>query len=142
MRLALTVLTTLTLLGCSGDSALPTAPAAPLSALNLSPPSCPAGPPTPGGPAWLWAMVVEDSGICILDATIEVICGQAFGQIGTQTEECNVWGYSGGVIFTGLRPGLTMTLRASARGYAPQEKIVVPTLGPQMAEIFDLSRIP
>ena len=119
MRLALTVLTTLTLLGCSGESALPTAPTSPA----LGP-----YPPTSGGSAWLWAMVVEESGICILDATIQVIAGQAAGQIATQSERCDAWS-DGGVIFKDLTPGVEMTLRASVPGYVPQEKTVVPTIG-------------
>jgi uncharacterized protein (DUF39 family) len=85
-------------------------------------------------------MVVEDSGICIDDAAIQVIAGQAVGQIGTQREKCDAWSYSGGVIFRDLTPGVAITLRASASGYAPQEKTVVPTLGPQTAVIFTPSR--
>jgi hypothetical protein len=129
MRLALTVLTTLALFGCSGETGLPTAPTSPVSPL------------TSGALAWLWAMVVEESGICIRDATIQVIAGQAVGQIATQNEECDAWS-DGGVIFKDLTPGVEMTLRASASGYAPQEKTVVPTLGPQTAVIFVPSRIP
>lgn len=133
MRFALTVLTTLTLFGCSGESALPTAPTSPVSPLSPLP-------PTSGASAWLWAMVVEESGICIADATIQVIAGQGVGQIATQNESCDAWS-DGGVMFKDLTPGVEMTLRASASGYAPQEKAVVPTLGPQTAVIFVPSRI-
>ena len=85
-------------------------------------------------------MVVDENGICIKDATIEVVDGQAVGQRLTQTEPCNAWWVTD-LVFKDLTPGVKMTLRASATGYAPQEKTVVPTLGPQAAVIFAPSRV-
>jgi hypothetical protein len=134
MRLALTVLTTFVLLGCSPENPhrlrLPSSPAAPEPA-----------PPQPSSSAFVWAMVVEanGSGVCIADATVEVVAGQARGQSATQTEPCDVWGYSGGIEFHDLTPGVAMTLRASAPGFTAQERRVVPSSGPTSALIFELS---
>ena len=137
MRPALAILTTLTFLGCSGDGSGPAAPA-------LPPPTSPSPPsPTQDASAWVWAMVVgeDGSGLCILDATVEVVAGQGLGQRATQSEPCDIW-WVGGVDFRKLTPGVEMTLRASASGYIPEEKTVIPTTGPQMAVIFWLRRDP
>jgi hypothetical protein len=137
MRLALVVLTTFTLLGCSGDGVPPTAPASPLPTSSNSPS------PTQDAPAWVWAMVVgeDGSGLCILDATVEVVAGQGLGQRATQSEPCDIW-WVGGVEFKNLTAGVEITLRASASGYVPEEKTVIPTTGGQMATIFALRRNP
>jgi hypothetical protein len=87
-------------------------------------------------------MVVDESGVCIVDATVRVVRGQDLGQEITQTTPCDAWAYYGGVVFDDLAPGQEMTLRASAPGYAAQEKTVVPSLGPQQALLFAPSRIP
>jgi hypothetical protein len=97
--------------------------------------------PAPLPSAWLWGMVVDNSGVCIVDATVEVVRGQGLGQSLTQTTPCGAWDYGGGVVFKDLTPGVEMTLRASAPGYEAQEKTVVPSLGFQMAVLFTPSRI-
>jgi hypothetical protein len=127
MRLVLPVFTMFVLLGCSRETAAPTAPTTP-------------APPESSSSAFVWAIVAEDSGICIPDATVQVVAGQARGQSGTQTEPCDVWGYGDGITFKDLTPGAGMTLRASAPGYTAQERAVVPSSGPTSAEIFVLSR--
>jgi hypothetical protein len=132
MRLALTVLTMFVLAGCSRETTAFTAP----TPTAPTPPSV----PQPSASAFVWAMVAEDSGICISDATVQVVAGQARGQSGTQTEPCDVWGYGGGIAFNDLTPGVEMTLRASAPGYTAQERAVVPSSGPQSAVTFVLSR--
>jgi hypothetical protein len=80
--------------------------------------------------------VVAQSGVCIYGATVEVVRGQAAGQKMTQETPCDAWGYGGGFVFKGLRPGVPMTIRASAPGYVDLEKTITPTLGPQMAVLF------
>jgi len=128
MKTALTILSTLTLLGCSPENVqrLPTTPELP-----------PNQPPNqPVSPVWLWGMVVHDSGICIDGATVTVVRGQSLGQSITQTTPCDAWAYDGGFVFNNLTPGVEMTLRTSAVGYAPVEKTVVPSLGPQTALIL------
>jgi len=104
-----------------------------------SPVNSPAPPtPRPSPSAFLWVMAVNASGGCVQDATIEVVRGQAVGQIGTQSTPCSVWDYDGGVYFWDLIPGVEMTLRASAPGVTPQEKTVTPTSGGQMATIIEM----
>jgi len=86
-------------------------------------------------------MVVDESGVCIVGATVQVVNGQGVGQSNTQVTPCDAWSYDGGVMFRDLTPDVEMTLRASAPGYAAQEKTVVPSLGGQMAVLFVPSRI-
>jgi hypothetical protein len=64
MKIALTILTILTLAGCSRDNApgSPTPPATTRNSLTFS------------------AMVVDESGACIVGATVRVVRGQALGQ--------------------------------------------------------------
>jgi hypothetical protein len=128
MKTALTILSTLTLLGCSPENVqrLPTTPELP-----------PNQPPNkPVSPVWLWGMVVHDHGGCIDGATVTVVRGQSLGQSITQTTPCDAWAYDGGFVFNNLTPGVEMTLRTSAVGFAPVEKTVVPSLGPQTALIL------
>lgn len=131
MKIALTLLSTLSLVGCSRD-VLPTYP-------NL-----PHDPPLerPVSPTWLWGMVVAESGVCIPGATVTVVKGQGVGQSLTQRTPCDAWAYDGGFIFNNLTPGVAMTLRSSAMGYAPVDTTVVPHSGAQMAVLLAPSRIP
>jgi hypothetical protein len=109
MRLGLPIMTTLTLLGCSGEGGPPTRPTT--MELGVS------------------AMVVpEDSAECIVGATVQVVAGQAVGESRIQDQPCDVWD-PGGVSFTHLQPRVALTLRASAPGYLPQEKIAHPAAG-------------
>ena len=130
MKIALTMLCALPLAGCSAD-ALPTYP------------DLPHDPPLerPVSPTWLWGMVVDDTGVCIPGATVTVVKGQGLGQSITQRTPCDAWAYDGGFIFSNLTPGVAMTLRSSAVGYAAEEKTVVPHSGPQMAVLFTPARI-
>ena len=107
--------------------------ASPLS--SSSPP-----PPAPSPSGFLWVMAVGAGGVCVEDATVEVVGGQGVGQIGTQRTPCAVWDYDGGISFWGLAPGVELTLRASAPGYTPQEKTVTPTSGGGMVTVIELSR--
>jgi hypothetical protein len=112
---------------------MPTAPGPPVPTASPAPPA--------SSLTFLWAMVVDTTGVCIVGATVEVVRGQGLGQTITQTTPCDVWAYEGGVLFKDLIPGVEMTLRASASGYASQERTVVPSSGPQMALLFAPSRI-
>lgn len=132
MKFALTIVATLTLLGCSRDSPQPS-PAAP------SPPSVPSASPASNN-AFLWAMVVDESGVCIDGATIQVVRGQSAGLSVPQTTPCAVWDYDGGVFIKDLTPGVAMTLRATAPGWASLEMTVVPSSGQQGAVLLTPSR--
>jgi hypothetical protein len=131
MKFALIILATLTLSACAQDDTfhVPTAP----------------GPLVPSvttrSSTSLWGMVGDETGLCIVGATGEVVRGQGFGQTITQTTPCDAWAYDGGVLFRDLTPDVEMTLRASAFGYVAQERTVIPTSGPQMAVLFTRSRL-
>ena len=123
--------------GCSQEGAehLPAAPD------TTAPTPTPPPTPTPGALAWLWGMVIDSNGACIVGATVEVVAGQGLGQIIEQRTPCGAWDYDGGFEFRELTPSVAMTLRASAPGWTVQEKTFVPTRGPQMAVFLKLSRI-
>jgi hypothetical protein len=138
MTFALIIFVSLTLLGCSQESprsSLPAAPGPPI------PTASPVPSPPAGSSTFLWGMVVDESGVCIVGAAVQVVSGQGLGQSMTQITPCDAWSYDGGVIFRDLTPGVEMTLRASASGYAAQQKTVVPSIGGQMAVLFAPSRI-
>ena len=134
MKLAVTIFAISTLLGCSQQNAQSslTAPS-PVPSSDLQ---APADRPL----ANVWAVVVDQTGVCIAGATVQIVRGPAVGQIITQTGPCDAWWYDDGIFFKGLTPGLEITLRASAPGYAPQEKTIVPSPGSQMTVVFAPSR--
>jgi hypothetical protein len=41
-------------------------------------------------------MVVEESGVCIVGATVHVVREQGLGQHITQSTPCDAWAYDGG----------------------------------------------
>jgi hypothetical protein len=134
MKLALVTLTLAALIGCAETRSAtgPTAP--PVQTPAPNPGSPPTSPPTPTASAWVWVMVVEESGICIDKATVRVIAGQQVGASATQVQDgsCNAWWF-GGVMFRDLIPGQPMTLRVSAPGYLDVDVTVIPTTGGQQA---------
>jgi hypothetical protein len=133
MKSALTILAAVALWGCAQSE--PTAPF--LSGPIDSPPSDPpSNPPTANANAWVWVMVIDSSGACIRGATVQVVAGQAVGEPIAQ-KPCSVWDYAGGVEIHNLISGVPVTLRASAPGYAPEEKTVVPFGAAQQAIIFE-----
>ena len=130
MRFALLGLATLTLVGCSQNSPQ-RSPVAPSPSPAPTCLTCTNG--------VLFAMVVDEAGVCIDGATIQVVGGQSAGVSVPQTTPCDVWDADGGVWLKDLTPGVAMTLRATAPGWAPLEKTVVPSSGPQQAVLFTLS---
>jgi hypothetical protein len=100
-------------------------------------------PPARSG-AFLWGMVVAESGVCIEGATATVVRGQGLGRSVQQKTPCDAWGYDGGFEFWDLTPGVEMTIRASAEGYAAREMTVFPVSPGTWFSyvIFALSRIP
>ena len=135
MKFACSILATLTLFGCSqGDGArLPTAPGPPIPTASAA--------PTASSLTSLWGLVVDETGVCIAGAAVQVVRGQGLGQSVTQTTPCDAWAYDGGVVLRDLTPGVEMTFRASASGYAAQERNVVPSSGAQTAVLFATFRI-
>ena len=122
--IALTVISRVSLSACSeeADRRLPTGPVPP---------------PHEPGLTSLWGMVVDESGVCIADATVTVVAGQRLGHTATQSTPCDAWAYDGGFLFEDLTPGAEMVIRVSAPGYRDQEKTVVPFRGPQSAVLFE-----
>lgn len=133
MKIALSILSVFTLVGCSGETPyrLPTYPE--------PPPDLPPG--QSASLTSLWGMVVAESGVCIVGASVTVVKGQGLGQTITQTTPCDAWGYGNGFEFRNLTAGVEMTLRSSAMGYVPEEKTVVPHFGAQTAVILAPSPI-
>jgi len=118
MKFRAVIIVALTATGCSADSLL-----SPSTAVDSSVPT--SGPTT----AVLWGFVVDESGACIRDAEVEAIAGQAVGEVMHQETPCDVWAYGGGFYFNDLKPGIAITIRASAPGYAPRQMTVMPFTG-------------
>jgi hypothetical protein len=122
MKSACAFLAAVALWGCAQSE-----PAAPLQPTN---------PPTDSGDVWILLMVVDPYGVCIPGATIQVVAGQDVGAPITQETPCEVWGDWGGVEYRHLTAGVPMTLRATATGYATEEKTITPRGGPVSAIFF------
>jgi hypothetical protein len=117
-QLGSAVVLALIIAGCSKDLMPPTAP--PAGDLPAPPPPAP---PTPAGPAGLlWGFVVDGSGLCISDATAEIVRGTGIGQSVKQTTPCSAWDYDRGFLFKDLIAGAELTVRASAPGYRAAEQ--------------------
>ena len=131
MKSALTILGAVALWACTQPE--PSGPilSGPIDSLPANPPS---NPPTAN--AWVWAMVIDSTGACIRGATVQVVAGQAIGDPVAQ-KPCSVWDYSGGVELHNLISGVPVTLRATAPGYAAQEKTDIPFGAAQEAIIFE-----
>ena len=85
----------------------------------------------------VWGAVVDESGLCIIGATVEIVSGQGLGTRMTQATLCDAWEPYGGFVFNGLTG--VITLRASATGYVAREVTVMPSGVPV---IVDLSKVP
>ncbi len=99
------------------------------------------GPPAPVvSQAFLWGMVITQTGSCVAEATVEVVRGQRAGEKLLQSTPCGAWDYGGGFTFTNLTAGREMRLRATAPGWSTAEETFVPQSGPQSAVLLMLSR--
>ena len=139
MRLPALILVSLAASACSGESdraptvPIPTAPTPPAP----PPPSSPSS-----GVTFLLGLIIEDTGRCIVGASVRVLDGQRAGETRMQETPCDAWGYSGGFEFDSLTPGVPMKLRASAPDYVDLDTTVYPTLGTQQYTELKLSRAP
>jgi hypothetical protein len=114
-------------LGC-GDTAAP---------LPQSPPSTPA-PTAESGYIWGFVIGAGGSGACVRGGVVEIVDGPGTGRKSAQADGCGAWDYSGGYEFRNLPMGATVTLRATAPGYEPQDReLVVQNGGPGVE--FDLT---
>ena len=123
MKFGVAVLVIVALAGCSRESVprIPTAPASP-----IADPAPPAPPATPTGSALLWVMVIDKSGACIDGATIQIVRAEGAGEPIPQRTPCGAWDYDGGLLLTDLTPGVELTLRGAATGYARREISFLP----------------
>jgi hypothetical protein len=80
--------------------------------------------------------VIDGSGICVPNATIEIVDGQGVGQRIRQETPCGAWDYGGGFTIKELTSGIALTVRASAPGFVTQEETFVPTPGPMYQAVF------
>lgn len=127
--------------GCSRENvrSSPTAPKIPAAPNVPGVPSVPIVPIPSGG--WIWVMVLEESGMCITGANVVVVRGEGVGQSLTHTRPCNAWSYDAEIMFVGLTLGATVTIRASAPGYATREVTAYAQRSGQATEIV-LTRMP
>ncbi|HEY9015872.1 MAG TPA: hypothetical protein VIM84_12515 [Gemmatimonadales bacterium] len=81
------------------------------------------------GSGFLWGQVLEGSGLCIRGGMVEIVAGPGIGRKSGQPENCGAWDYDGFWLET-LPMGATVTLRATAPGYQPENRdVVVPNDG-------------
>jgi len=88
-------------------------------------------------------MAVErhGGGLCIADATLEIVSGPGAGRTFRQDEPCDVW-WINGFFVTNLPAGVEVTFRVSAPGYLPVDVTVTPVVSsPLRAMIIELSRV-
>ena len=87
-------------------------------------------------------MVLTTSGGCIEGATIQIVFRGNAGEPLTQRTPCSAWDYDGGVMLTDLTPGVEVTLRGAAPGYAPREMkfLPFPVPGSYQTVFIDLSK--
>ena len=102
-------------LGC-GDTTAP----APQSPLPQSPP-----PTSSATSGFIYGYVVDQSGICIRGAMVQIVEGPGTGRKSGQADACAAWDYGGEYEFRDLPGGATVTLRASAPGYRSEDRQVV-----------------
>jgi hypothetical protein len=91
--------------------------------------------------ASFWVVVVDSTGACIPGASVQVVSGPGRGQTITQSSPCDASRPAHGMILNDLSPGVQSTLRASAPGYATQEKSVIPVEGSAGTVLFATVRI-
>jgi hypothetical protein len=73
---------------------------------------------------FIWGQVIDQAGLCIRGATVEIIAGPGMGRKSGQPDDCGAWDYTG-FEFRDLPYGATVTLRANAPMYSPQDREVV-----------------
>jgi hypothetical protein len=88
-------------------------------------------------------MVIGNSGACIEGGTIQILRGDGADEPIPQKTPCSAWDYDGGVLLTDLAPGVELTLRGAASGYAQRDMNFVPfpMPGPYRAVFIELSKV-
>jgi hypothetical protein len=71
-------------------------------------------------------VVITETGGCIEGATVQIVRAEGAGEPVRQSGPCDAWNPDGGVLLTDLTPGVEVTLRGAASGYAPVEMNFLP----------------
>jgi hypothetical protein len=88
---------------------------------------------------YVWGHVVDESGVCIMGAVVQIQIGPGAGRSFRQDQPCDAWSYGDGFEFKSLPPGAQLKLRATADGWKSQDvDIVVGNGGPPVT--FALER--
>jgi hypothetical protein len=87
-------------------------------------------------------MVIGESGACIDGASIQIVRAGSAGEPIPQRSPCDAWDSDGGLLLTDLAPGIEVTLRGAASGYAQREMsfLPFPTPGWYRAVFITLSK--
>jgi hypothetical protein len=84
---------------------------------------------------FIWGEVFTESGVCIRGAMVEIVEGPSVGRKSGQPDNCSIWGEEG-FWFDGLPVGATVTLRATASGYQPEDSAVGVPNGGRPVQFF------
>ena len=71
----------------------------------------------------IWGQVLNESGVCIRGAMVEIVAGPGMGRKSGQPDPplCDAW-WTEGYHFDDLPLGARVTLRATAQGYQPEDR--------------------
>ena len=135
MRFGLLVVLTVALTGCAPDRATPISPSVPGPVVPVPPTSI--DPPAPPPPLTRVYFTVLEAGTdfkagysneeCAQNVTIEIVAGPGLGRRVQQKNGCTIYDPDFGARFDNVALGVEFTVRASASGYVPTEKSVIPT---------------
>jgi len=97
--------------------------------LGCGEPTAPTRQPSPPTPTatngYIWGHVLDQSGLCLHGAEVEIVDGPGVGLKSGQSDGCAAWDYDIGYEFRDLQLGATVTLRATTPGYQPQNRELV-----------------
>lgn len=82
-------------------------------------------PPTATGGGFISGYVLDQSGVCLSGAVVEIVEGSGVGRKSNQSGGCTAWDYGNEYEFRDLQLGATVTLRATAPGYQSQDRELV-----------------
>jgi hypothetical protein len=125
MRSAVLAIAIAAAVGCASDtSPLPTGPSNEL--------------PRRSG-ASLLVSVIDRAGSCLEGAIVEIVHGEGLGRSVAQHPPCSYWDPDYDARFDGLSGTADVTLRASAPGHVPADRVVTPAGWPSVVT-FELLR--
>ena len=84
-----------------------------------SPP--PTTPPENSAVGSVDGFVVGEAGVCLSDATVQIVTGPGTGRQMVQKAACDAWAYGNGFSFDSLPFAATVTIRAERVGYQSRD---------------------